>query len=216
MSARDAVLALARGAIPATGLLCSCRFERGGIEYYGVETLVESFKTSPIDIGSDGDVVETPLHLAVFDGDSAIIADLAGGNIARLWLLGAGASRTEEPALAVPFDPDLAQAGGDVFFVGGDHPDLAPDAAATVEEFGREIVATADEPRTRAFAIRAFGCAASGAALYAVFRLRPGRNALAGFTMAAAYWSPIAHHIVRDRGGEAQLAARLWTQRLPR
>ena len=214
MSALDTLRTLARGERPATGLLHNCRFEGGGVESYGIEAIVDRMRAAPFDLSPDLRLVESRRHVAVFDGDRAIVADRAGDNVARLWSIGVDRTADAEPSVAVPFDPDLAQGGGDVLFLADDHPDLAPGAASRVEAIGREIVAGDDGPRTRAFAIRAFGDADEGAVLYAVFRLHPARQALADFTTIAAHWGPGVHRVVRDRSGEATLGARHWTPRV--
>ena len=214
MSALDTLRVLAGGARPATGLLHSCRFEGLGIETYGVEAIVERLRMAPFEIAADANIIETPHHIAVFDGERAIFADLYDGNIARLWVLGNDGFGGDEPLLDVPFDPDLSQGGGDVFVAGADHPDLATDAVRHVEAAGRLIVAHADGPRARAFAIRAFGSADDGAALFAVFRLRLDGEDVAGFHLTAARWDGGSSDIVRDFGSEATLAASRWTPRI--
>jgi hypothetical protein len=195
MSALDTLRTLARGERPATGLLHNCRFEGLGIEAYGI-------------------VIETSSHMAVFNGDHALFADVFNDNIGRLWVLGTDGFGGEEPIFSVPFDPDLDQGGGDVFFTVADHPDLAANAAPHVEAAGHAIVAETDGPRTRAFAIRAFGSADEGAVLFAVFRLRLDQEDVAGFHLMAARWDAEGHHIVRDFGSEATLAASRWSPRI--
>ena len=213
MSILEILAVLARGVQPASGVLHNCRFEGFGSETYGIEAIVARFRRAPFDILAAADVVETPRGIAVFDGDRAIFADVFDGGIGRLWLLGPDGGDAPEPGLAVPFDPDLDQAGGDVFLATGDHPDLAPDAAQRVAALGRAIVRDVDGLRTRAFAIRAFGTAAGGAALFTVFRMRPDNRDVAGFTLMAARWSGDDDQLVRDAGGEAMLAGRRWTPR---
>jgi hypothetical protein len=214
MSALDTLRELAGGTRPASGLLHNCRFEGLGIETYGVEAIVARLRMAPFDIATDAQTIETLRHIAVFDGDRALFADLYDGNIARLWVLGSDGFGGDEPLLDVPFDPDLSQGGGDVFFAGADHPDLAPEAARQVEAAGQTIVAQADGPRTRAFALRAFGSANDGAALFAVFRLRLDQEDIAGFHLVAARWDSDSSYVVRDFGSEATLAASRWTPRI--
>ena len=215
MSAVETLRMLARGERPANGLLHTARLEALGIEAYGEEAIVESFRRAPFDLSDSAAVIAAPGHVAMFDGDTALVADLYGDNIARIWHLYDGDPVEGEPGISVVFDPDLAQARGDVFMAASDHPALAADAAANVLLAGRAIAR--DELhayRTRAFAIRAFGTAAHGAALFAVHRLTGAAERTAGFAMAAARWTPDGLQIVCDEAGEASVAERLWTPRI--
>lgn len=214
MSALDTLRALAKGERPTSGLLHTCRFEGLGYELYGEEAIVARMGLEPFTLGDDVLIFEDAAHIAVLAGARAVYADLSDGNIARLWLLGPDGFGGEEAQVSVVFDPDLRQARGDVFFATSDHPALAAQAADRVLAAGREIVAAADGLRTRAFAIRAFGDAAGGAALFAVHRLRPDDDDTAGFVNMAAFWGTEETHIVHDIGGEATLAARAWTPRI--
>ena len=222
MTVLDTLAALARGEMPATGVLHNCRFENLGSETYGIEAIVVRLRPAAFAITPGATIVQTPRHVAVFDGDRAIFADIFDGGIGRLWLLGPGAgNETEagpetgpEASIAVPFDPDLDQSGGDVFLAAGDNPALAPDAVPRVAALGHAITCAADGLRTRAFVIRAFGTAAGGAALFAVFRLRPDHGDAAGFTLTAAHWAGADAHFIRDAGGEAVLTRRRWTPRI--
>ncbi len=214
MSALDTLRALASGERPPSGLLHTCRFDGLGHELYGEEAIVARLGLEPFTIDDDALIFEDGAHIAVLTGERAFFVDLSDGNIARLWLLGPDGFGGEEPEVSVVFDPDLSQVRGDVFFVASDHPALAADAADRALAAGREIVAAADGPRTRAFAIRAFGDASGGAALFAVYRLRPDGDDTAGFVNMAAFWGPQETHIVRDIGGEATLVSREWTPRI--
>ena len=214
MSALETLCTLASGLRPARGLLHNCRFEGFGVESYGIEAIVELIGKAPFKLSPDAFLVETSNHIAVFDGDRVVFADLFDGNIGRLWVLGPDGFAGNEPLFAAPFDPDMDQAGGDVFFAAADHPDLAGDAAPNVVAAGRMIVAEANGPRTRAFAIRAFGSADKGVVLFAVFRLRLDQQDVAGFHLMAAPWDTEGHHIIRDVGGEAALASSRWCPRV--
>lgn len=214
MSALDTLRALATGERPTSGLLHTCRFDGLGHELYGEEAIVARMGLEPFTIDDDALIFEDGAHIAVLTGERAFFADLSDGNIARLWLLGPDGFGGEEPEVSVVFDPDLSQARGDVFFAASDHPALAADAADRVLVAGREIVTAADGPRTRAFAVRAFGNASGGAALFAVYQLRPDGDDTAGFVNMATFWGAKETHIVRDVGGEATLAARAWTPRI--
>lgn len=211
MTALEALRALAKGERPARGLLHSCRFEGLGHEVYGEEAIVARMRMAPFAIDDDALIIADAAQIAVLTGQHALFADLIDGHIVRLWLLGPDGFNGEEPEISVAFDPDLAQARGDVFFAASDHPALADDAADRVLTAARKTIADTDAPRSRAFVIRAFGDADGGAALFAVYRLRPDGDAIAGFVMTAAFWGADEMHVVRDLGGEAMLAARRWT-----
>jgi hypothetical protein len=214
MSVLDTLNALARGRRPATGLLHNCRFEGMGIETYGVEAIIERFRMAAFEITTNALIIEAPNHIAVFEEQRAIFADLYDGQIARLWVLGSDVFDTGESLLGVPFDPDLSQSAGDLFFAPSDHADLADDAARHVEAAGSSVVTEADGPRNRAFVIRTFGSADNGAVLFAVLRLRLDGKNVAGFHLSAARWDHDSHYLVRDFGSEATLAASRWTPRI--
>lgn len=220
MSALGTIRMLAAGERPVTGLLHTARLEAFGIEAYGEEAIVESFRGDTLDLSDAAKVIEAPGHIALFDAEGAVIADTHGDTITRIWRLCAGLHLEGEPQVSVVFDPDLAQVRGDVFFAASDHPALTADAIDTVRLAGRAI-ARADDPeddasayRARAFAIRAFGTAAEGVALFAVYRLTGDPVRESGFAMAAARWTLDGLQIVRDRSGEAAAALRPWTPRI--
>ena len=214
MSVLDVLSTMMRGERPVAGLLHNCRLEALGAEAYGVEAVVERLGAAPFEITSAARVVQTAGHVAVFEGERAIFADLFDASIGRLWVLGPDRSGGGEPILAVPFDPDLDQGGGDLFLAASDHTGLAADAVFQVVALGRAVVADVGAPRTRAFAIRAFGTASTGAALFAVFRLRPAGRNVAGFSFIAGYWHDGGHRIIGDFGSEAALADSRWTPRI--
>ncbi len=207
--------ALARGDSGGSCLLQTCRLCGWGIEFYGIDAITEAFRRQPQDFSETGNSVAVPVHLAMFDADTALIADLAEGGIQRLWRLGPGAPAPPEPRIDVAFDPDLMQAGSGLAFAASDHPALKPDAIARVRAIGVSIT---DRPageqasgRARAFALRAFGDASCGAALFAIHRLGSGPVRTAGFANVAALWSGDTLHIVRDIAGEAAVAAAIWS-----
>lgn len=220
MSAVDTLRMLAAGGRPESGLLHTVRLEAFGIEMYGEEAVVESFRGDTLELDDNATVVEVPGHVAIFDNDTALVADLHGSNIARLWRLGGGEHLDAEREISVAFDPDLAQARGDVFFAASDNPQLRTDAADKVRLAGRTIARADDLEddhnayRTRAFAIRAFGSAVEGVALFAVYRLTGDPVRDSGFAMAVARWTSDGLHIVRDRAGEAAASLRPWTPRV--
>ena len=218
MSAVETLRMLAAGECPASGLLHTARLAAFGVECYGEEAIVDSFSRAPIVLSGTATVVETSSHLAIFDGDTALIADLYSANIARLWRLGCGDPLDAEQGISVVFDPDLAQARGDICLAASDHPALAGDAIDRAAQAGRAITRNSDNSdnsyRSRAFAIRAFGTAAEGVALFAVYRLAGEPARTSGFAMAAVRWMPDNLRIVRDLAGEQAVAKRPWTPRI--
>jgi hypothetical protein len=221
MSVLDTLRTLAAGGRPVSGLLHTVRLEAFGIEVYGEEAVVESFRGDALELDDNAKIVVAPGHIAVFNRETALVADLHGANIARLWRLGGGLHLDGEREISVVFDPDLTQARGDVFFAASDHPQLSADAADEVRRAGRTI-ARADDPeddhnayRTRAFVIRAFGNAVEGVALFAVYRLTGDPVRESGFAKVAARWTPAGLDITRDRAGEAAASLRPWTPRVP-
>ncbi len=218
MSAAEALRLLARGEHPGEVLLHTARLEALGSEHYGEEAILAQFRAAPLILSESAILLEAPGFCALVDGPAALFAELAGTNIARLWRLGAGTPVPAERAVAVAFDPDLSQARGAVLFSPGDHPALAHDAAERVLQAARHAAQQIDlaQPalRTRVFVIRAFGSAAHGAALFAVYRLSGAERLNSGFAMALAWWTPEADGFVRDRAGEAAAALRAWTPRV--
>lgn len=206
------LLALACGNGLESGLLHGCRFSGFGREAYGVDAIVESFRRDPMALSAASESIEAAGHLAVFGTDAALIADVHGGGIARLWRIGAGPPSWPEPHIDVPFDPCLAQAGGDVAFATSDHPALTPEAGARVLAIGRSIMHDrAAASRVCVFVIRAFGDGDVGAALFAVHRLGSEPVRTAGFGTVGVLWRGDTLHRVSDTAGEAAIAAATWS-----
>lgn len=188
MSALDAMTAVARGEAPPQ-LLGACRLEVGGFDAFGVEAIGDAFRRDPVGL-AEATMVEDATQFAAIIDEQAVFADLYDGNIGRLWRTGRPAPHAPEPFVAVPFDPDLRQARGDVEFAAGDHPGLAADAAGRVRAGGLEILARdVTAWRSRAFCIRAFGTAARGAALFALYRMTSDRVRASGFGFAITIWA---------------------------
>ncbi len=211
MSARTMLIALARGTRPTSGLLHSCRFEGFGAESYGEEAIFERFRDADFELPDDPVTFESAGHIVIFAEDRALFADIAEGGIARLWALGDDQVGAPEPGVSVVFDPDMAQARGDVFLATCDHPELDESGAAKVADIGRAIARDDPGYRTRCFAIRAFGSTVRGAALFAVYRLGGGKARTSGFAYAAACWGETEMLVVHDRAGEAAAAEAPWT-----
>jgi hypothetical protein len=214
MSALETLAQLRAGQRPSSCLLHSCRLHAFGCEAYGEEAIVERFRTMPHAVAGEQHVIVAPGHIALFAGAGAMIADLAGENITRIWRVGPGAPVLPEAGVSVVFDPDLTQARGDVFFCAGDHRALPADAADRVEAIGRDLARSDEGARARAFAIRAFGSAHEGAALFALYRLSGDPVRACGFVHAAVRWAGDTLVIVRDLAGEAAVAATPWTPRI--
>ncbi len=221
MSAKAALFALAAGQRPGGALLPPVRLHAGGTELFGEEAVVHDFRRAPIAFSSAAEIVEANGHIAIFEGDRALVTSLYGDFIARIWRLGPGAPGAVEPALGVPFDTDMRQSRVDVAFRAEDHPALAAAAVPAVEFIGRDLAHGWSEGqgksayRTRPFVIRAFSNGDRGAALFALFQLGPDAVRSAAFTFAAARFRFVGSEvteceIVRDGAGEAAVAAATW------
>lgn len=225
MTALEALRSIARGDRPTGELLPPCRLEAFGSEFYGEEAIVQSFRREPFIFSEHATVVEGGGHLAMFEGDTALIADVFGNSVARFWRLDASEPVEAEPAIGVPFDADLFQSRGDLAMRADDHAELSAQALPHVEETGRSLSRDwklEDGPapyRSRAFLVRAFTQADSSVALFAVHRLGADAVRTAGFSYAAALFRTdgekrVTRHIVRDKAGEAAVLSRPWTPRV--
>ena len=225
MSALDALRSLARGERPNGELLPPCRLEAFGSEFYGEEAIVQNFRQAPLNISEHSTVVEAPGHLAIFEGETVLVADVFDDAMSRLWRLGPGQPMETEPALGVPFDTDLMQSRGDIALRAEDHPALSRKAVPHVEAIGRFLArgwSAEHGPaayRSRSFLIRAFDHGSSGVALFAVHRLGPAAVRSVGFFYAAALFRMegdelITHRIVSDGAGEAAIDSALWRARV--
>ena len=225
MSAIEVIRSLARGERPHGGLLPPCRLEAFGSDFYGEEAIVHRFRQSPVLTSDHATVVHGQGHLAIFEDDTALFADVHGGNVSRLWRLGPGQAVKAEPALDVPFDPDLSQSRGDLAMRAEDHPALLPEAFPHVEQIGRELSrGSPEEPRplayrSRAFLIRAFTQDNLGAALFAMYHVGPSAVRTTGFSYAAAVFrleenELAASRVVTDVAGRGAVDARPWRPRV--
>ncbi len=197
MSALDAMAAVARGEAPPQ-LLGACRLEVGGFDAFGIEAIGDAFRHDPVALAG-AMIAEDVMNFAAIVEDQGLFADLYDGNIGRLWRAGRPAPHMNEPFVAVPFDPDLRQERGDIEFAGSDHPGLADDADVRVRETGLAILARDPTAwRSRAFCIRAFGTAAHGAALFALYRMSGDRVRVSGFGYAVAIWDGSISRVTLD------------------
>jgi hypothetical protein len=222
VSCLTAIKALAAGNRPHGEILPPCRMEAHGVEFHGEEAIVEAFRNAPLTLGGDAVSLETDRHVAIIGDEAALIADVYGSNIARLWRLGPGEPLSAEPALAVPFDADLMQSRGDSVFRLEDHPQLSLSGSAALEEAGRRLArdwspAEGQAPyRVRAFLIRAFSSGPASVGLFAVYRMSGGAIRASGFSYAAVLLQGGGTDavVVRDRAGEAAIGIRPWTPRV--
>ncbi|MES2898235.1 MAG: hypothetical protein V4723_00835 [Pseudomonadota bacterium] len=225
MSALKVLRKVAAGQRPDGELLPPCRLEAFGVESYGEEAIVQSFRSAPLAISSSAQVIAAEGHLALFDGEHALFADLYGEDIARIWRLGPGQPAVAEPAIGVPFDPDLWQARRDVAMRAEDHPALSVAGAGAVEEIGKDLARKwesgegAGDYRVRPFVLRAFSDGERGAALFAVYRLGPLARRSAGFSLVAASFQVAggklaAYAVIRDQAGEAAVQQAPWQPRV--
>lgn len=202
MSAADDLVDILGGKRPAGGVLQNCRMEAGGGGFYGEEAILERCRAAPLDL-TEATAVRGERGLALFGGIVAAVADLYGERIGRVWVVGAAEFAEPEPAVAVPFDPDLHQERGGMAWDAGDHPDADPALLDRLASAGGRFVeeAAADGPayRVRAFLIRAWGRGERGAGLFALHRLGPGPVRTAGFGYAAVLINDADERIVRDR-----------------
>jgi hypothetical protein len=207
---------LAGGGHPDHGLLHTARLAAFGIEAHGEEQIVETFQSAPSELSDTALVVTAPGHAAIFDGATALIADLSGDNLSRLWRLGGGEPLPTEPRIATPFDSDLTQGRGAISLVPSDHPSLAADAITRVQKAVQALMRDDQGfSRTRPFVIRAFGTAEQGAALIVAHRFSRGLERRSGFTNIALAWSPQGDHVITDIAGEAAWLRTPWTPRVP-
>ena len=225
MSALTALRRIAAGERPHGELLPPCRLEAFGVEVYGEEAIVQSFRRAPLQISASAEVIVAEGHIAVFEGEHALVADLHGEDIARIWRLGPGEPAIGEPAIGVPFDPDLWQSRREVALRREDHPALSEHGAAAVEAIGRDLARnwqSGGDPgdyRVRPFLLRAFSAGERGAALFAVYRLGPLAQRSAGFSLAAASFQVAdgklsGYTVIRDLAGETAVHETLWRPRV--
>lgn len=202
MSALPTLRMLAAGLPVTAGILGACRLESGNVDAFGIEAVGDAFRRAPVSDAAVADAIEATGHLAIFGRNEAVIADLFGDAIGRLWRVGHGDPGTPEPSVSVAFDTDLRQARADVFVSATDHPALAPEGVARVMAIGRVLVDDRTPEfaafRTRAFAVRAFGSGTRGCVLFAVHALAPNPARMPSLSFAAARWDGATTQVVRD------------------
>jgi len=192
-------------------VLQTCRFEGLGGLLYGREAIGEALEA--LDPGAAVLDVETARLGVWLDGSHAVVADLAGGLVQRLWLLGETVVLSPPPAVDLPADPDLAQAHRGVRFDPVDHPELQPG------DVDRLFSSAADWPSCEVTAPRPVVLRAASFGPVAVALLRLEGEADEGPARRIAFNALI---VAGADGGErrldtaerAQALARPWTPRL--
>jgi hypothetical protein len=216
MTALASLTALAAGERPNGGLTQACRLQAFGVEHHGEEQIVSNFRAAPFVPTGSAHIVQTENHLAIVETDRALVADVMGGVMNRIWRLDDGDPSVQEQSVSVPFDPDLNQARGDLAWSASDHPDADPKILARLAEAGVQLARQAQgfgvEPyRSRTFLIRAFSEGAAGVGLFAVHRMTgpvrtPGWSHLLVHVAASAP----GFSLVRDSSGDAAAAQTPW------
>lgn len=203
MSAADDLVALLQGQRPAGGLLQTCRLEVAGGGFYGEEAILERGRAAPIDL-SGAEEVRGPGQLALFTDAAAVVADVYGERVGRVWAIGSADPAEPEPMVAVAFDPDLRQERGGVLWDAADHTHADAILLERLVDAGERLVAeTGAAYRARAFLIRAWGEAEHGVGLFAVHRLGAAPVRASEWSYAAVLVSGGGGRIVRDPAGEA-------------
>lgn len=113
---------LLRGKGPS--VLQTCRFEGMGGQAYGREAVGGLLAAMQPSLANPDLDIETNRLGVWMDEEHAVVADLSRGLVQRLWILVDPETLEPHPALDVPIDRDLGQAGGSVRFEPADHPDL--------------------------------------------------------------------------------------------
>ena len=193
---------LISGATVRNGILGTCRLESGNVDAFGTEAVTGAFRRAQMDNSGNCAMVAAPGHLALFNETEAVVADLFGEYVGRLWRIGQPEPGVPEPAVGVPFDTDLQQIRADVFVSASDHPALDPQAIGRVVALGRALTEDKNSDdaafRNRVFALRAFGDTSQGCALFAVHALAAQPVRTPRLTMAAVRWTGDSSQIVRD------------------
>lgn len=187
MSVLETITAIGTGR-PTERLLGNCRLAVGGYDGFGIEAIGDAFRCDPLVVEQSA-TTEDERHFALVADGHGLFVDLYDGNVGRLWRVGRPTPHAPEPFIAVAFDPDLRQKRGDLAFDASDHPGLDDGAHDRVREAGLALLDhDATAWRSRGFCIRAFGSKASGAALFAIYRMSGGVARTNAFGFAIARW----------------------------
>lgn len=209
MSAGDTLAAIARGEASA-GLLQTCRLSTDAGEAYGIEAVSVHFRAAPI---TDGAPIGVSGTVAVLSGDTILFADAYDSNIARIWRIGSGGPVANEARIDVAFDPDMAQARGDVSLSPSDFPDVPQSALTQIAEVARAAIGNVGlgpiATRSRLFLLRVAIGEGRVAALFAHHSLALGDRGDAGFRHVAVLLDGDAPRWFVDTGPD-----RGWTPRV--
>ncbi|MEE4200916.1 hypothetical protein [Erythrobacter sp.] len=167
---------LARGNRPENaGLLGTAKLSWSRVDRLSEEDILAVFARHPFDADENALKIETEMGAAIVSDRGALIADLYGGRIGRLWRIGDEREEEREPVLHVAFDTDMDQGRTtSVHFRPEDHPELPPERHEMILGLVQELVdeqRKAGALRVRAFVVRAFGEGRGAAALVSLFSL---------------------------------------------
>lgn len=196
MTVEATMRALATGSVDPLHVWGGCRLEHATGDAFGIEAIGAALRRRPVQ--ADG-FVECATQSVLIGDSAALFVDVIDDVVVRVWRTGILMSLESEPAVRTAFDPDLAQARGAIIFDPADHPDLADDACSRVLASGRTLLAEMNAAfRARGFVIRAFGDAASGAALVALVSLGELRVRTPGLARAIIVWREDDLQVVID------------------
>ncbi|MGB6229422.1 MAG: hypothetical protein WBF53_04770 [Litorimonas sp.] len=162
------------------GLLGSARYRWGALDLIGEEDILSDFRREPIEFG-DADVALASNGSAVLLSDrSALVADLHGGRIGRIWRIGrTDGSASQLPSIDVAFDVDLHQSRREwIAFRSEDHPELDSRLQDALLEASMNCLAdlAIEALRVRGFVVRAFSVGETCAALLSIYTLSRGER----------------------------------------
>jgi hypothetical protein len=210
-------------------ILHNCRLEGAGVSLYGCEPIVE-FLRSEAPAPEELQVVRGRQFAALFAGTArgpiALVADLYGEHIARLWYLAPTSLHARRPErVDVPFDPTFGQQTPSVGFDPVDYPELSAAHVSRVLalatgflEYGPTTSAiplrsAAQLSRLRPYVLRAFSDGEMAATLIVVVALRSdGQPGLVQFPIAARLPSDLSADatVVADEAECDAELARSW------
>jgi hypothetical protein len=200
MNNSSSLKSVADGSADQHAIWGGCRLEWGEVELFGIEAIADLFRHSPMP--SDGFTQFGGRSFAIMaNAQSALLGEIIGGVIVRLWRTGGTPEPEGEQGIVVAFDTDLLQHRGDVFFAADDHMELNSDATDFVRDHARAAAADAASAgffRPRAFVTRAYGDAAQGAALFHIQGLSAGTVRKPIFARVILIWIDGKHWTISD------------------
>ena len=132
MTLVSTIAAIAAGR-PTQALLQDARLSGGGIEIFGWHSILEFFRSAPVDLDSPHTIIQSDTALTIHAGENAIDADLYDGAVRRLWLLGPTDVAAVQPlTVAVPSELDGTQVIEELLFRAEDYPDLSASQGAQI------------------------------------------------------------------------------------